>query len=135
MPKPGYVQSPEHIAKRVATTAARWATQGGPRPGRGLYDHPAGESASHWTGDDVGYKGAHDRARAAIRGLPCVHCGATSRVEAALIAGHGTKTDKQGRAYSPDPTDYMPLCKRCHYVYDGHDLASAGAATRFQAAT
>jgi DNA-binding transcriptional LysR family regulator len=26
--------------------------------------------------------------------------------------------------FSPDPTDYIPLCKSCHFKYDGRDYAS-----------
>jgi hypothetical protein len=61
---------------------------------------------------------AHRRARRALDMSRCRQCGTDGPTDAALIYGRGQHVGKDGRAYSGDPTDYMPLCSPCHARYD-----------------
>jgi hypothetical protein len=92
-----------------------------------------GPLGPNWAGDDVGYTGAHFRARALLAGRPCQQEDETCKgpVEAAL--NHAAPADHlrtppegtryAGHVYSPDPEDYMPLCRSHHMRYDGHRRA------------
>lgn len=70
-----------------------------------------GPANSNWKGDEISYKGAHDRVYAE-RGRPseCHHCGVTDenkRYEWANVSGR-----------HHDPSDYIRLCRSCHCKYD-----------------
>ncbi len=70
-----------------------------------------GSQNSSWKGEEIGYKGAHDRVRLK-RGAPkeCLFCGATSDTTILEWA------NVNGRYH--DPNDYIPLCVKCHRNYD-----------------
>lgn len=70
-----------------------------------------GEKNSSWKGENITYKGAHNRVRLK-RGKPteCLLCGAkdsSARMEWANI----------NKKYH-DPNDYIPMCVHCHRKYD-----------------
>lgn len=69
-----------------------------------------GSANAYWSGDSVGYKGAHNRVEA-VRGRPrlCVECKTTSasRYEWANLTGN-----------YKDPHDYKRLCRSCHIRFD-----------------
>lgn len=77
-----------------------------------------GEGPAHhfWKGNDCGYGAALNRVRRA-RGRaadqPCRDCEAPAFRW--VLAGGGTH-DQEGRVYSLDPDDYVPLCARCHRI-------------------
>lgn len=87
--------------------------------------HPA------WTGNDVSYRGAHDRlfhARGKASGYPCDHCGepandwAYDHADAQPLVGytqHGSLVK-----YSGDPAHYIPLCRPCHRAFDREAVVS-----------
>lgn len=76
-----------------------------------------------YVGDKAGVATAHDRIRAE-RGKAsdheCVSCGRPARDWALRHGVEQTKTARNGRVYSLNVADYMPMCRRCHVHYD-HD--------------
>jgi hypothetical protein len=76
-----------------------------------------------WMGDAAGYHAIHRRVRHLFSSLPCMACGGTSKVVAALIKGCGGKWNRRtGIEFSSDVQDYLPLCPRCHKIYDCEPL-------------
>lgn len=70
-----------------------------------------GPKNDYWSGEDIGYKGAHQRV-AAARGKPskCEHCGADSPAK----RYHWANVSRQYH----DPSDYIRLCVPCHSKFD-----------------
>jgi hypothetical protein len=69
-----------------------------------------------WKGDDVSYGGAHQRlyrARGRANQHPC-KCGKQAQQWAVMRATHKAEEGP----YSPDPTDYQPMCVSCHKRMD-----------------
>jgi hypothetical protein len=86
-----------------------------------------GEQHPSWTGDDVGYFGAHNRVTA-LRGPAsahaCARCGqGHDRMEWAYTGAD--PNERYGnpfaltKPYSPNPGFYVPLCETCHMIHDG----------------
>jgi hypothetical protein len=75
--------------------------------------------------DEIGYLAAHDRVRKA-RGRAqlhrCVSCGQTATNWAYKKDAKTKRTEASGpfagHPFSPDPTDYQPMCRSCHNSYD-----------------
>jgi hypothetical protein len=67
--------------------------------------------------DEVGYGGAHVRARKYRKGV-CNKCHKSGVTDMALIHGREQRVDVKGRKFSLDPLDYIELCKKCHMYYD-----------------
>lgn len=77
------------------------------------------------TGDAIGYAAAHKRVikdRGLASKLQCALCSSradnwsykhNSHKERVQLVGYGA-----GFRYSPDPSDYQPLCKACHNTHD-----------------
>ena len=83
-PKPGFKQSPEHVAKRTRT----------------------GEDHHAWVGDAVSKKGGRSRALRRYRDIgPCSQCGSTIYVER-----HHRDRNTANNAES----NIAILCKACH---------------------
>lgn len=86
------------------------------------YVHNAPEAGSpRWTGDGVGYVGAHQRVRKAKGPASlhsCSHCSGPARHWAYDGLDVREKQDTRGRPYSPWPEHYMPLCVPCHKRFD-----------------
>lgn len=89
---------------------------------------------SQWKGDNVKYRGAHNRLDRE-RGRPgrCEHCDTTTALKFEWALRHDaevTKADIDGRfagfPYSPRPTDYLRLCTACHHEYDGREQGPDG---------
>lgn len=100
--------------------AARWAAELGRRPNRTKPD------------DEIGYTAAHDRVRRAHGSASrhaCVDCARPAkdwslRHDATVVrVARGGRGD--GLLISPDPSDYVARCKKCHAKYDerGHGAA------------
>lgn len=79
-----------------------------------------------YVGDNAGFATAHDRIRAE-RGkasdCDCVSCGRPARDWALRHDAEQTKVARNGRVYSLNVDDYMPMCRRCHWHYDHPDGA------------
>jgi hypothetical protein len=82
-----------------------------------------GPDTSQWKGDDVQYRAAHGRLRS-HRGNPeiCEHCDGQAdewalKLDAEVIKIQ-TTGPRIGLHYSPRPSDYIALCRRCHRLYD-----------------
>jgi hypothetical protein len=86
---------------------------------------PEAEVRTYGSGDDIEYYSAHTRVRTA-KGLPsehpCVDCGRRAQDWSYV---HGSPRERiqiggraNGLAYSPDPDDYEPRCRKCHKAYD-----------------
>lgn len=104
----------------------RWLKRGDPldagRPRGSWLSHGTGEASNVWKGDRVSYGGAHSRVRRA-RGTPtlCEHCGGTGPEYDWALSHEALGPiliDPSGRAYSPNPADYIRLCPPCHVRYD-----------------
>lgn len=68
-----------------------------------------GESHPNWVGDKIKYISLHNWVRYHLgKAVECVYCGSSRNVEWASIS------HKAKRRLS----DYIPLCKRCHGIYD-----------------
>lgn len=82
------------------------------------------------------YDQVHRQARKRLAGRPCVRCGSTVRVQAALRPDADPATlhldAKRHCWYSTDPRSYQPLCVR-HHVRADRLLRTAPA--RFRRAT
>jgi hypothetical protein len=79
-----------------------------------------------YRGDAVTLGSAHDRIRAAkgrAGEYDCVNCGRPARDWALRHDAEQTKTARNGRVYSLNVDDYMPMCRRCHWHYDHPDGA------------
>jgi hypothetical protein len=78
----------------------------------------SGEQCPAWKGDGAGYKAIHLRLSKAPRPGHCAKCGTTDgHFEWALrqaVPRDLLPRSPEGLAYSPDPTHYENLCKRCH---------------------
>jgi hypothetical protein len=125
----GRQKSPEHLAKIGAAKRGKPLSEEHRRKiSAAMLGKRCGESSPHWSGDDVGYYGAHHRVREA-RGKAtdhrCTDCGAPAsrwslswrRVPLHLLRwGQGGV----GRhlPYSLDLTDYDPRCPSCAATYD-----------------
>lgn len=77
-------------------------------------------------GDAVGYSAVHERlnrTRGHASEYQCAHC-PDAAVDWAYdgMCPDEKYDERHGRmlAYSTDPTRYMPLCRRCHSIYDGN---------------
>lgn len=72
------------------------------------------------------YSRAHVLARGSIFGKVCAnqYCGnglimgRGLNIQAALIHGRGALRAPDGKWYSMNPADYIPLCCGCHHAYD-----------------
>jgi hypothetical protein len=67
------------------------------------------------------YSNAHARAKTAFGSAAyneCDFCGLTAEQYALDWAAPDIRYDNKGRAYSDDPSWYMPACRRCHRAYD-----------------
>jgi hypothetical protein len=69
-----------------------------------------GEKNSSWKGDSVGYSGLHAWvSKNLVRPKSCLHWGLEKcRIEWA----------NKSRQYKRDLNDWLPLCKKCHGIYD-----------------
>jgi hypothetical protein len=84
-------------------------------------------------GDAVRYHGAHQRVKA-VRGRasahPCAWCGKPAEQWALGHATAHTQRDVDGKdaglPYSADPSQYMPMCRRCHARFDRKHRALIG---------
>ena len=98
---------------------ARWRKYGDPL-------HPFSEHGHRWTGDSVGYIGAHRRIRA-IKGAAsehlCIECGKPAKQWAYDYKDPDPKEDPRSGPYSTNPERYQPMCCRCHKRFD---VAMAG---------
>ena len=68
------------------------------------------------------YRTCHHRARKALRGQPCAHCGITEKLQAALRhdgSPSRRRLSPEGLSYSISEADYLSLCSQCHADYDG----------------
>lgn len=101
---------PHYARGYCETHYGRWWRHGDPL----RVDKPAGPN--------IGYGGVHTslrntRGRAAEHS--CQHCGAQAREWA---YDHGDPAERRdprgGWVYSLDPAHYMPLCARCHKIFD-----------------
>lgn len=66
-----------------------------------------------WTGDNVGYSGAHDRvkrARGAAKEYKCVDCGNQAQ--------HWSYVGNDPRKWSGNVHEYEPRCAKCHRRLD-----------------
>lgn len=69
------------------------------------------------------YKLAHARVKSrygAARNWSCTFCGLSGEHWALDHDAREIERDDKGRAYSPNPDAYVPLCTRCHRAYDRH---------------
>lgn len=68
------------------------------------------------------YGRIHYRARKALAGSTCEHCGTADRIEAALWPGTDPSRLRvdpaTGCRYSIEVSDYHPLCHPCHFKMD-----------------
>lgn len=80
-----------------------------------------GERGPTWRGDDVRYRGAHQRIQKA-KGKASAHqciCGKRARHWALNHDAPDLRVDSDsGRSYSLDPSAYVPLCHSCHLKAD-----------------
>lgn len=80
-----------------------------------------GQRHPNFTGDSVGYFGAHRRLRD-LRGPakthPCAHCPQRAGHWAYDHKDPKAKSGPGGLKYSTDLNRYIPLCVRCHSVFD-----------------
>lgn len=97
-----YNRRPEVKAKQLERVMAKYV----PAP-----------NGIRWKGDEVGYYGMHYRLRRDVDLSACCVCGEQGRVEAALLTGRGNH-EENGLSYSVDAEDYVPMCVRCHRLYD-----------------
>jgi hypothetical protein len=105
-----------------------------PERRRLISESKRGPKNPQWKGDDVTYGSVHERTRRTMvdEGRDhCLTCG-SERFEVALITGRGTLTSPLGRSYSPNASDYIPLCHRCHHAYD-HGASPRDASGQFSA--
>lgn len=74
-----------------------------------------------WTGDEVGYAGAHFRVKA-LWGFAsthtCRHCLGPAAHWAYDHLDPNERVDPDEGPYSPNPDHYLPLCVRCHKAFD-----------------
>lgn len=66
------------------------------------------------------YSGAHANTRL-VRGDACLNdcsCGAQAAEWAYRHGSPAELRDSRGLAFSADPSDYDPMCRRCHRLYD-----------------
>ncbi|HUS02942.1 MAG TPA: NUMOD3 domain-containing DNA-binding protein [Chitinophagaceae bacterium] len=69
-----------------------------------------GEKSYRWMGDKVGNRGIHSFIERIVgRPKECTQCGETQK------RIHLANVDHK---YSRDPKDYIPLCPKCHRLYD-----------------
>lgn len=88
----------------------------------------SGPDHIHWQGDDIMYDSAHARVKRRRGGAcnyPCIDCG-----EVAQDWSYNRKAKRElygpskahGKAYilaySADPDDYEPRCRKCHSAFD-----------------
>jgi hypothetical protein len=91
----------------------RWLLYGDPTH----VEPPRGNSK----GDDVGYKGMHDRVRQLYGDAtenPCRQCGKRADQWAYDHADPDERQDRKQHSYSIDPAHYLPLCHSCHRKLD-----------------
>ena len=94
-----------------------------------------GPDHHHHAGDQVRYFGAHlrvRRLRGAASSHACLGCGSQAQQWAYDHTDHEERHQVFGNSrlpYSPDPEHYLPLCTKCHKVFDLFVLAggSSGA--------
>jgi hypothetical protein len=92
--------------------------------------HPAGPGHPMWKGNDIGYGAAHERVyrlHGKASDWPCsARCGrqaeewaychdAENELYELVKNPHGNYIEVP---YSPNPDDYVPLCKPCHVDFD-----------------
>lgn len=75
-----------------------------------------------YKGEDIGYSAAHERTYSE-KGKPnayaCAICQKRNGEEWALIPdSKNIKRDSEGLYYSASPSDYAPLCRKCHKNLD-----------------
>lgn len=91
------------------------------RHGDPLARTPRGaDNSPSWTGDAVGYSGAHRRLSRRLgpaAGHPCIDCGETA---AHWAYDHGDSAARPSPvgAFSTNPAHYMPMCAPCHKAFD-----------------
>lgn len=81
-----------------------------------------GERNQNWQGDNIGYRGAHNRVARALAGQPCAHADDTCHGRMEIALRHDTpsefvKLDPAG-CYSPRVEHYLRLCHSHHVRYD-----------------
>lgn len=99
----------------------RWRSNGDPLvtrpPGA-----PAGESHSHYRGQDVRYAAVHRRLskyRGRARDLDCINCGSVADAWAYQFGAPDERIcEKAGLPYSTDLSYYQPMCRPCHSQFD-----------------
>jgi hypothetical protein len=77
-----------------------------------------GPDSPRWQGDQVGYSAVHVRLRldrGSAEKYDCAHCGGRA---AQWAFDHGGNPSVGALEYSTDPTDYIPLCAKCHRRFD-----------------
>jgi hypothetical protein len=78
---------------------------------KGLKGYSEGEKNGMWKGNEVGYTALHDWVKYRLgtaRDKECVYCGSEDYVDWANVS----------HEYKRDLTDWMPLCRKCHFKYD-----------------
>ena len=80
------------------------------------------------------YYTVHDRlrrTRGKATSLECVQCGERARDWAYQHTSSDEKVDPAtGRVYSDDPSDYAPMCRKCHIILDNQKTPHVGSARR-----
>jgi len=85
-----------------------------------------GEANGSWSGDAVGYAGAHTRVRSirgAVTTYTCDHCGGQAKHWAYDHLDPREKLDSRGIPYSTDPDHYLAMCVPCHKRFDLDHIA------------
>lgn len=89
-PKPGYKQSPEHVAKRR--------------------EAQLGEKHHAWVGERVSARGGRTRALRMYPEIgPCVRCG----------SARSERHHRDGNTANNSEANVIPLCRKCHMAEDG----------------
>ena len=139
----GSILSAEHRAKLAAAqrggtfTAEHKAKLSAAQRGRKRGPHTAatkakisvaiaalhGELSASWSGDDVGYFGAHHRHGKVLTGQPCALADDTCKGPIQCAFNHDApaefvKWDADKGPYSPRVEDYLCLCASHHKRYD-----------------
>ncbi len=125
-------EKPEHSRGWCCLHLNRWRRTGDPLVTLTPRRYSGPESPA-WRGDDVDYRGGHVRAereRGPAVAHPCADCGRRSEaVPGRRVMDWSLKRDAAqrrvsvttGLAFSPDPSDYEPRCRKCHAWSDRYD--------------
>ena len=106
----GVPKSPEHI-KNAAQA----------RKGKPVFSM-RGENHPFWKGDNILYGTLHDFIHDK-KGYPkqCEHCGKIGKKSGNKIPHWNIHWANKSRKYTRDLSDWIALCRKCHYRYDKVD--------------